>query len=205
MKKINDGLTNDQRYRKNNPEKCRKRSLDNYYKNRGKRLSQGKEWRRENKEKVLQLSYKWRSENIERSREIDRNCYHRNKTEILKKVSKRRKLDRENQNEIKRRWYRNNSEVARAQSHRKKARRVALKPEGYFCSHDISWKFKKQYGLCFYCAESIQNGYEIDHIIPLSKGGSSWPGNIALACAPCNRTKRDHTEGWGQHWVHHQG
>lgn len=31
----------------------------------------------------------------------------------------------------------------------------------------------------------------IDHIIPLSKGGTSDPENLQLACFPCNDVKRD--------------
>lgn len=31
----------------------------------------------------------------------------------------------------------------------------------------------------------------IDHVIPLSKGGTNWPANLRPACRPCNSGKRD--------------
>jgi len=36
--------------------------------------------------------------------------------------------------------------------------------------------------------------FEIDHIIPLSKGGTSEPENLALACGGCNAHKHFHTQ-----------
>lgn len=61
---------------------------------------------------------------------------------------------------------------------------------------------------CFYCGRSgeiwwpltytgkvgshmVTTGLEFDHIHPESKGGSSGPENLTLACRPCNRAKKD--------------
>jgi hypothetical protein len=46
--------------------------------------------------------------------------------------------------------------------------------------------------VCAYCATT--NGpFEIDHIHPISRGGSNWDGNLCVACLPCNRSKSDKT------------
>ena len=48
--------------------------------------------------------------------------------------------------------------------------------------------------LCEYCHTSERWQYvpfTIDHIVPLSKGGSDEPDNLALACFHCNRRKAD--------------
>lgn len=37
---------------------------------------------------------------------------------------------------------------------------------------------------------SLREGYELDHIEPLARGGSSWPRNLQLLCQPCNRRKQ---------------
>lgn len=44
---------------------------------------------------------------------------------------------------------------------------------------------------CAYCgAKSLE--LQMDHVIPLAKGGRHAPANILPACPPCNISKRDH-------------
>lgn len=49
-------------------------------------------------------------------------------------------------------------------------------------------------GLCEYCHTSERWQYvsfTIDHIVPLSRGGTDEPDNLALSCFHCNRKKGD--------------
>jgi hypothetical protein len=51
---------------------------------------------------------------------------------------------------------------------------------------------------CEYChaPEAIFNvPFEVDHIVPLAKGGLDEPSNWALACRACNLRKSDAVEG----------
>ena len=50
--------------------------------------------------------------------------------------------------------------------------------------------YRRQSGRCAYCNVKIpfKNG-EIDHIVPLSRGGDDDCWNICFACVHCNRTK----------------
>lgn len=41
---------------------------------------------------------------------------------------------------------------------------------------------------CVYCY-ATSGPFELDHIIPLCRGGSNAMGNLATACASCNRAK----------------
>lgn len=51
---------------------------------------------------------------------------------------------------------------------------------------------------CQYCGERGKR-LECDHVVPVSRGGSSDEDNLATACFPCNRSKRDKTvEEWLQ-------
>jgi 5-methylcytosine-specific restriction endonuclease McrA len=92
------------------------------------------------------------------------------------------------------RWRKQNPEAARAIKHRYRANLAAA--EGIYDVNEIKALFEKQDGRCAYCGRSIRNGYDVDHIVPLSRGGSNWITNIQLCCASCNRRKwaHDHAE-----------
>lgn len=65
--------------------------------------------------------------------------------------------------------------------------------EGNFCETDVDSLRTQQSGLCFYCAKILNSRAEVDHKIPLSRGGSNWPSNLCLACQTCNRDKNNKT------------
>lgn len=50
--------------------------------------------------------------------------------------------------------------------------------------------WRRDGGKCVKCGS--QEDLEYDHIIPVSKGGSSTARNLQLLCERCNREKRDH-------------
>lgn len=45
-------------------------------------------------------------------------------------------------------------------------------------------------GRCHYCGD-VFDELTIDHVIPLSRGGSNSPTNLVAACLGCNQTKAD--------------
>jgi 5-methylcytosine-specific restriction endonuclease McrA len=48
----------------------------------------------------------------------------------------------------------------------------------------------KQYGKCFYCSTKlVKTEIEVDHRIPVYKGGTNDGCNLVLACKECNRFK----------------
>ena len=52
--------------------------------------------------------------------------------------------------------------------------------------------FKAQKGACKGCAKQFDAvNFEIDHIIPKSKGGGDYYENFQLLCGNCNRVKGD--------------
>lgn len=42
---------------------------------------------------------------------------------------------------------------------------------------------------CYYCGCNIDDIYHIEHVIPISRGGSNTIDNIVLACPSCNHSK----------------
>ncbi|MBF0537246.1 MAG: HNH endonuclease [Nitrospirae bacterium] len=55
----------------------------------------------------------------------------------------------------------------------------------------IWWRRKCQRGICHYCSATFHpSQITMDHIIPLSQGGTSIKSNIVAACKPCNTKKQ---------------
>jgi hypothetical protein len=46
-------------------------------------------------------------------------------------------------------------------------------------------------GKCFYCEVTLEYDWEMDHYIPVSKGGKNAIENLVPACRTCNQTKKD--------------
>jgi len=61
--------------------------------------------------------------------------------------------------------------------------------EGSYTKADIEFLFKTQRGKCVNCKKCIKNGYHIDHIYPIIRGGSNHPHNLQLLCPFCNHSK----------------
>lgn len=53
---------------------------------------------------------------------------------------------------------------------------------------------------CQYCGIQLNGGGELDHKIPVSKGGDNWPKNLAWACRTCNRDKHNKTDSEFMSW-----
>lgn len=79
----------------------------------------------------------------------------------------------------------------RAGDHRRRARILAS--SGHYTRTDILRLFEAQQNLCAnpYCRADLTKGYQIDHIVALSKGGSNAASNIQLLCEFCNLSKHD--------------
>ena len=70
-------------------------------------------------------------------------------------------------------------------------RRMRVKENGgVFIPDDVISQKTKQNNLCYWCGEKLEK-WEIDHYIPLSRGGSNSPDNIVIACPACNRSKHN--------------
>lgn len=58
---------------------------------------------------------------------------------------------------------------------------------------DVSRIRTAQKDKCAYCCEHLRGGGEIDHMKPLSRGGTNDIGNLVLACFRCNGEKHAKT------------
>jgi 5-methylcytosine-specific restriction endonuclease McrA len=94
----------------------------------------------------------------------------------------RRGLCGEHQREVYREHYRRNRDLICQQKVARKRGVAPLPPEG---SEALREWFA---GACAYCGAPATTW---DHIVPVSKGGKTEPGNIVPACLSCNSSKKD--------------
>src|ERR1700688_950376 len=102
---------------------------------------------------------------------------------------------------ITKRWYMKIKQDTERWNRRKKIkavlnrnRKARLKSvEGSFTIEDITAIYENQKGQCFYCNFDLEDNFEIDHKIPVSRGGTNWPDNLALTAkkCKCNQRKKD--------------
>ena len=69
------------------------------------------------------------------------------------------------------------------------ARRKLAKLRGTLSEDIVEKLFASQQGLCNCCDKSLADGYDLDHIMPLSRGGMNEDWNMQLLTTSCNRSK----------------
>lgn len=88
-------------------------------------------------------------------------------------------------------WRADNPEKVLANNRNRAAKRRAI--GGTHSAEDVEALYEKQRGRCAHswCRCSLSDGYHVDHIQPLARGGSNDKTNIQLLCPPCNLSKHD--------------
>lgn len=84
------------------------------------------------------------------------------------------------------RWEKENPERVRINHANRRAwKKLAA---GKFTKKQFDDLFQKQRGRCAYCTKKLEK-YHLDHITPLSRGGSGGFYNLQLLCPTCNLQK----------------
>jgi len=91
-------------------------------------------------------------------------------------------------------WVQNNQEQYLASARANSARRRAqVKTGNYYdliTQEFIALLRIQQNSTCVYC-DGVFDKFDLDHIIPLSRGGQHEPDNVCLACETCNSSKHN--------------
>ncbi len=92
--------------------------------------------------------------------------------------------------EYDRAWRDANREAWRAYQNAYVQNRRARKAKngGFYTPGDVQRLHEQQKGCCAACRISGVK-MQVDHIVPVVKGGSNDPSNLQLLCAPCNKSK----------------
>lgn len=135
----------------------------------------------EHREKMAANYKSWAEQNKSRRKEIDQRFAQKNRE---KKAAAMRKYRKENPH-IRSEWALENPDKQRAIYARRRARRNGA---GLFkVAHNELARIYAQ--PCTYCG-SLKD-IQVDHVIPLAKGGTHSVGNLTAACKSCNMSKKD--------------
>ena len=77
---------------------------------------------------------------------------------------------------------------------RRRRQRIRSSDEPSYTTRDIDVLRDIQNESCYYCGASISENHHVEHLVPLSRGGSDGYDNIVLACPSCNQAKNALTE-----------
>lgn len=132
-----------------------------------------KAWKLSNKEKVKEYAKTWRLANVEKDKEI-------RKRWRLKNIEKEKQQAKV--------WNAANPELLKLKRHRRRA--IIRNASGILSKDIINRLMILQKELCVVCKVSLKEvKYHLDHIQPLSKGGTNNDENVQLLCQSCNCSK----------------
>jgi 5-methylcytosine-specific restriction endonuclease McrA len=133
-------------------------------------------YRKIHRDKICEWLRKHRLLNIEKYRERARDYYYRTRSER-----------RENENARKQEYKRLHPEVRRNDQRRRRALKFNAVTDS---SKIISSHICNAPNKCYWCGKRLYgNNWHMDHVIPLSKGGSHTSANIVKSCVKCNTSK----------------
>jgi len=154
-------------YYQANKAKCRKQANESYLRRR---------------DKVLRYCSEYRLAHLDSKRAYDRAYWDGREDEHTEHTRK---------------WRRDNPEKFKILKGVTKAKRRAreINAPGFFTSEDWMQKVEYYGWRCVYCnIELTSDTLTLDHVKPLSKGGSNWVSNLVPSCSPCNRKKWNHLD-----------
>ena len=186
---------------------CDKKSIRRatyYTKNKDEICARKAEYSKQNPEKIKETAAASYARNIEKRRAEARAAHHRNKDEVRARKAAYYAKNRDEILASKAAYYARNAEEIKAarktyvntnpekiitHNRNRKAKKKAA--DGFHTKADIQRIHAAQGGKCAICRKKLEPNFHVDHIKPLSKGGSNWPSNLQVACGPCNTRKRD--------------
>jgi 5-methylcytosine-specific restriction endonuclease McrA len=124
-------------------------------------------------------SKKWYKDHIEKERARERERYKNNREHEIARAKAWKKANPRPLDLTKK----------RLESHLRRVREKSQR--GVLTKADILLLYKNQKGKCWWCQKPLKGKYEIDHRVPISRGGLHDRKNIVISCVSCNRSKHN--------------
>lgn len=177
-------------YAAKNREKAREYSREYYQKNARKVIERSAQYRAQDPERWRAYFAQYGAEHKEQVAEYGKRWYEANREHHLQTNKRSKDANREHYRELCRKNYREHKDRYYDRQRRKRAARRLI--PGSHTFEDVLRQFDRQGGRCYWCSELIdEDVYHVDHVIPLSRGGSDDPDNLVCACPHCNLSKGD--------------
>ena len=164
-------------YYENNKDKILKYKKK-YYENNKDKL---KKCRENNKDKIRERDKKYRENNKDKIRE-----YRENNKEYYKEY---RENNKEHYKDLFKKYYENNKDKYKEYNHKRRA--LKLGNGGSYTK--AQWLDTLEYFdyKCAYTGECIKHSCHVEHIVPISKGGTSYIWNLVPSTASANLSKQN--------------
>lgn len=173
------------------PEAHRQAKRDEYWEDPQKFRGRTAKFKEKHPDYYYEYEKEYRVNNRDKIRAKHRNWSAENPMRIRGYYHKRYNKDPESYRARGRATYHKNKAPYIINGRKRQMREIVA--EGVFTSTDLDAIYTAQCGCCVYCGREIDRtiprSVHIDHIIPLSRGGSNWPQNLALTCPRCNLSK----------------
>lgn len=164
------------RYNRENPDRARAERQQRYEKNRAAIREQQRDYYYKNRDTILERGRRYYQDHRDKRREYSRRWREANKDKHRESVQL---------------WYESNPDKkAEYQRQRRARKQNALHIP--FTDAELAARLSMFENECVYCGGPFE---EIDHLIPLARGGPHCLSNLRPACHPCNLSKGVNTPG----------
>jgi len=185
-----DKLSDDyRRYYASNKEECTAYQRRYYAANKEKCDAASKRYSKAHKEEIAAKAKAYRKDNPEYIAARDKKTYLANREKRTASSRKYRDGHKEECAARNLQWWQDNPDKARAFNAKRRALKKGATTEPLPDNYDRGL-YEAQRGLCFYCGEILEEtGQHLEHMTPLSRGGSHSLANLCLSCPTCNLKK----------------
>ena len=179
----------DKEYRKNNKERIKESKRIYAERNKEKIKEYFKEYYKNNKDKIKKSTKEYQENNREKVRKYKKEYRSRDKTKNMMKeyLKEYQKNNKDKLNEYFKEYQKNNKDKMIFYSSQRRALRAGN--GGNYTPEQRKEMLEYFDYKCAYTGECIRNNLHIDHIIPVTKGGSNYIYNLVPSTPSANMSK----------------